>query len=135
MVKKRTLLLIAALVWMIAGLNIVRIGFIEYIGYLKIMNFIFSAGVFIVFWVFVFKKLVNKHTKRIKNFDSEKQYFWRFFDLKSFLIMAFMITFGLSIRAFNLMPQVFIAVFYTGLGLALTLAGFKFSVSYIPFDI
>lgn len=56
MVKKRTLLLIAALVWMIAGLNIVRIGFIEYIGYLKIMNFIFSAGVFIVFWVFVFKK-------------------------------------------------------------------------------
>lgn len=75
MVKKRTLLLIAALVWMIAGLNIVRIGFIEYIGYLKIMNFIFSAGVFIVFWVFVFKKLVNKHTKRIKNFDSEKQYF------------------------------------------------------------
>lgn len=79
MVKKRTLLLIAALVWMIAGLNIVRIGFIEYIGYLKIMNFIFSAGIFIVFWVFVFKKLVNKHTKRIKNFDSEKQYFWRFF--------------------------------------------------------
>ena len=71
MVKKRTLLLIAALVWMIAGLNIVRIGFIEYIGYLKIMNFIFSAGIFIVFWVFVFKKLVNKHTKRIKNFDSE----------------------------------------------------------------
>ena len=122
LVKKRTLLLIAALVWMIAGLNIVRIGFIEYIGYLKIMNFIFSAGIFIVFWVFVFKKLVNKH-------------FWRFFDLKSFLIMAFMITFGLSIRAFNLMPQVFIAVFYTGLGLALTLAGFKFSVSYIQFDI
>lgn len=81
------------------------------------------------------KKLVNKHTKRIKNFDSEKQYFWRFFDLKSFLIMAFMIAFGLSIRAFNLMPQVFIAVFYTGLGLALTLAGFKFSVSYIQFDI
>lgn len=78
MVKKRTLLLIAALVWMIAGLNIVRIGFIEYIGYLKIMNFIFSAGVFIVFWVFVFKKLVNKHTKRIKNFDSEKQYFGDF---------------------------------------------------------
>ena len=66
MVKKRTLLLIAALVWMIAGLNIVRIGFIEYIGYLKIMNFIFSAGVFIVFWVFVFKKLVNKHTKELK---------------------------------------------------------------------
>ena len=65
LVKKRTLLLIAALVWMIAGLNIVRIGFIEYIGYLKIMNFIFSAGIFIVFWVFVFKKLVNKHTKRI----------------------------------------------------------------------
>lgn len=55
--------------------------------------------------------------------------------MKSFLIMAFMITFGLSIRAFNLMPQVFIAVFYTGLGLALTLAGFKFSVSYIQFDI
>ena len=51
---------------MIAGLNIVRIGFIEYIGYLKIMNFIFSAGVFIVFWVFVFKKLVKSIQKELK---------------------------------------------------------------------
>ena len=82
MVKKRTLLLIAALVWMIAGLNIVRIGFIEYIGYLKIMNFIFSAGVFIVFWVFVFKKLANRSTKRIKHFHCAKQYLWRFFGLQ-----------------------------------------------------
>lgn len=56
MVKKRTLLLIAALVWMIAGLNIVRIGFIEYIGYLKIMNFnIFSRSIYCVLGVCIQK--------------------------------------------------------------------------------
>ena len=133
MVRNRTLLLIAGIVWMIAGFNVVRIGFIAYVGNLSIFNLLCSSVIFAIFWFMIFSRLVNKHTKRIKEYTTEKQYFWNFFDLKSFFIMAFMIAFGIIIRVFKLMPDVFIAVFYTGLGLALTLAGIKFSVNYIQY--
>lgn len=135
MVRKRTLLLIAGIVWLIAGFNVVRIGFMAYIDYLNIFNLLCSAVIFAIFWFMVFRRLVIKHTVRIKQYTTEKQYFWNFFDLKSFCIMAFMMTFGIVIRVYNLMPDVFIAVFYTGLGLALALAGFHFGINYIRYDI
>ena len=79
----------------------------------------------------VFYKLTNKHTIRIQGYEEEKQLFYKFFDLKSFLIMAFMISFGIIIRSFHLLPERFIAVFYTGLGAALFMAGVLFGRNYI----
>lgn len=45
---------------------------------------------------------------------------------KSFLIMVFMIAFGIGLRASGLAPEGFIAVFYTGLGASLLTAGLRF---------
>ena len=135
MVKNRTLLLLASIVWLIAGFNVVKIGFTSYVDNVTIINLVLSAIIFSLFWFKVFNKLVDKHTVRIKSYTTEKQYFWNFFDLKSFIIMAFMMTFGILIRVFNLMPEVFIAVFYSGLGTALFLAGIKFGMNYIKYDI
>lgn len=72
-----------------------------------------------------------KVKKRIHEFEEELQLFYKFFDLKSFLIMAFMISFGIIIRKFRLLPDRFIAVFYTGLGAALFMAGVLFTWNYI----
>ena len=52
------------------------------------------------------------------------------FDGKSFLIMVFMIAFGIGLRASGLAPEGFIAVFYTGLGASLLLAGALFGRNY-----
>ena len=49
-----------------------------------------------------------------------------FFDLKAYLIMAFMMGGGIWLRASGLLPNAFIAVFYTGLGYALAVAGIVF---------
>lgn len=81
----------------------------------------------------VFNRLVNKHTARIKAYQEEKRYFWNFFDLKSFIIMAIMMTGGILIRKYQLLDMNFIAFFYTGLGGALSLAGAKFMLNYIKF--
>ena len=132
-IKKRTLLLLAAIVWMIAGFNILRIGIETYAAYKSVINFILSLLVFLFFWFMIFYKLTVKHTDRIQNYQEERQFFLNFFDLKSFLIMAFMITFGITIRTFHLLPDRFIAVFYTGLGAALFLAGITFGRNYIFF--
>ncbi|MDO4280095.1 MAG: hypothetical protein Q4C56_00540 [Peptococcaceae bacterium] len=130
MVRNRTLLLLASIVWLMAGFNIVRIGFGAYADYLSVFDIGCSLVIFVLFWQ-MFSKLVNKHTRRISSMDDEKQYFWRFFDLKSFCIMAIMMGGGITIRTAHLLPDVCIAVFYSGLGVALFLAGVKFAVKYV----
>lgn len=130
MVKNTTLLLIACLVWSAAGFNILRIGIIEYPPYLSIINFLLSAAVFTVFQIFIFGRLVKKHTKRIDGYGDQKQLFLKFFDVKSFIIMAVMMTGGILLRSLHLAPPVFIAVFYTGLGASLLLAGILFGKNF-----
>lgn len=129
-VKRNTLLLIACLVWTAAGVNILRIGIIEYPPYISVINFLLSAAVFTVFQIFIFGRLVKKHTKRIDGYGDEKQLFIKFFDVKSFIIMAFMMTGGILLRSLHIAPPVFIAVFYTGLGASLLLAGLLFGKNF-----
>lgn len=134
MIKNKYLLLIAAIVWLIAGFNVLKIGVETYINYVTVINLLLSLAVFLVFWIMVFSKLVKKHTLRISSYESEKQWFYLFFDLKSFIIMAIMMTIGIVIRYYALLPDVFIAVFYTGLGSALALAGILFMVNFMRFE-
>lgn len=133
-VNKHTLLLIACFVWGIAGFNVLRIGILAYPGNIKVINIILSIIVFAVFQYFVFGKLVNRHTKRIRDYEEERQFFLKFFDVKSFIIMAFMITVGVCLRVFNLVPERFIAFFYTGLGASLFLSGVLFGTNYLRKD-
>lgn len=128
-VQKNTLLLIACLVWGTAGFNILKIGLLAYQNYLQPLNYALSLVVFAIFQFLIFGKLVKKHTQRILAYK-EKQFFLKFFDVKSFIIMAFMMTFGIVLRATNIAPEQFIAVFYTGLGSALFLAGLLFGYQF-----
>lgn len=129
-VSKNTLLLIACLVWGLAGFNILKIGVNAYSNFLSPINFALSLAVFVIFQVFIFGKLVKKHVSRINAYKENKQFFLNFFDVKSFIIMAFMMTFGIVLRATNIAPERFIAVFYTGLGSALALAGLLFGYHF-----
>ena len=126
-VRNRTLLLLASIVWLVAGINIVRIGLEAYgAGHLSLINAGLSVVIGIVFWTFVFGKLVSKHSDRIEAYGDERRFFLSFFDVPSFIIMAIMMTGGISIRSFSLAPEPFIAVFYTGLGASLLTAGLRF---------
>lgn len=129
-VKRSTLLLLACLVWSTAGFNILRIGLTVYPAYVSVWNVALSVLVFVVFQKFVFGKLVRKHTARIHAYPEERHFFLKFFDRKAFVIMAIMMTGGIGLRASGWAPDVFIAVFYTGLGAALLLAGFLFGRNY-----
>ena len=123
-VRRRTLLWIAALVWAAGGANIARIGILAYAGNVTGLRLLGSAAVFVIFQWMVFGKLVRKHTRRIVGYGQTPQWFFRFFDAKSFVIMAVMMTGGILLR--NVAPKQWIAVFYTGLGLSLLLAGLLF---------
>ena len=101
-----------------------------YPAYLTLWNTLLSVLVFAVFQQAVFGKLVKKHTARIGAYPDEWLFFLRFFDRKSFVIMAVMMTGGIGLRASGLAPEAFIAVFYTGLGASLLLAGLRFGQNY-----
>lgn len=68
-VKKNTLLLLACLVWTAAGVNILRIGLLAYPAYVSPVNLLFSVLVFAVFQIFIFGRLVRKHTGRITAYE------------------------------------------------------------------
>ena len=129
-VKRNTLLLLACLVWSGAGSNILRIGLASYGAYVSITNLLLSGVVFLLFQKFVFGRLVRKHTARIASYWEERQFFMKFFDTKAFVIMAVMMTGGITLRFSGWAPEVFIAVFYTGLGASLLLAGVLFGRNY-----
>ena len=129
-VKRNTLLLLACLIWSAAGFNILRIGLMAYPAYRAGINYLLSALVFVVFQVFIFGKLVKKHTARIGAYEEEFHFFLKFFDKKSFAIMAVMMTGGLWLRSSGLAPERFIAFFYTGLGASLLLAGLLFGRNF-----
>ena len=127
---KRNTLLLACLVWSAAGFNILRIGLMSYSAYRTVLNGLLSILVFGVFQKFIFGRLVKKHTARIASYEEERHFFLKFFDGKSFAIMAVMMTGGIGLRVGGLAPERFIAVFYTGLGAALLLAGLLFGRNF-----
>lgn len=133
-VKKRTLLAVAGCVWLIAGGNVARLGILSYMGlvHIRAIHILLSVAVFCAFGLMFFKMSL-KHTKRIKGYGEAFRPIWHFFDLKSYIIMAVMMGGGIWLSASGLVPDVFIAVFYTGLGCALELAGILFWVMFLRF--
>lgn len=130
LVKKETLLFFAGVVWTIAGINILRIGILSYLSYLTWRNLCVSFAVFLVFQMGIFGRLVQKHTKRICAYVEERKRWFYFFDRKSFLIMAVMMSAGIYFRMCGYVPIEWIAVFYSGLGTALCMAGISFVIQY-----
>ena len=132
-VKKRTLLLIAGIVWLMAGFNVARLGVLSYAVIEKRWYlYVLSAVVFVLFGRMFFK-MSKKHTKRIIGYE-EYRPFWHFFDVKAYLMMACMMSGGIGFRAVGIFPDIFVAFFYSGLGCALALAGVLFAKNYLCYD-
>ncbi len=74
------------------------------------------------------------HVKKLKGYKEKFRPVWHFFDIKGYCIMAVMMGGGIWLRSSGLLPDIFIAVFYTGLGCALALAGILFWIVYVRYQ-
>lgn len=126
-VTQHTLLITAGAIWLLAGVNILRVGLTCWINDTQYWLFkICEASlIFLLFFGIIFHKLYKKHTFRISQ-KKGKHCPFSFFDIKGWIVMIFMITVGLAARVYHLLPDSFIAVFYTGLSLALIGTGLRF---------
>ena len=93
-VNRQILLIIAGTVWIIAGGNILRIGIVTWMN--NSHDWMFKIGeatiVFLLFFVLIFKRLYYKHTRRIEQKKETRNCPFSFFDVKSWIIMIFMIS-------------------------------------------
>ena len=135
-VSKRILLFITGLVWGFAGFRVFTLGFGDVMSHHGnlIITIIFAAVIFFMFFKFIFSKMFKKHTTRIVNSKLDKHCVFSFFDFKSYLIMGFMIFFGISVRNLGIFNPVYLGDFYMGLGAALFMAGVYFFVGFFTFD-
>ena len=127
-IPKNQLMLIAGLVWCAAGAMVCVIGLPLEFG-LAPTNLILlplAVGIFAAFYVFVFSRLVRKHTGRIRARAEDRLPFWHFFNASSWAVMAVMMGGGMALRLSHLVPDWIIAFFYSGLGVALFLCGIRF---------
>ena len=127
-IKKNQLIAVAGVVWLLAGLNVAVLGVRAAIGMrggAAIVLGAIAGGAVAAFCGFhsMFSKLVKKNSQRIYKLEGERHNPFRFFDRRGYIMMAIMMSMGIGMRAAGFFPEWFIAFFYTGLGLALSLAG------------
>ena len=130
-IKTERLVVVAGIVWAIAGINIFKLGIDAYTSTewqlpVFVALLVGTIAVFTMFHLRVFNKMVGKHVNRIRSYPDAKTNVFKFFDAKGYLIMAVMMGGGISLRMSGLVPAWFIAFFYTGIGFALAIAGVSF---------
>jgi hypothetical protein len=125
---KNHLVLVAGLVWCAAGAMVCMVGLpLELtLAPSHLILVPLALLIFVTFYVFVFSKLVRKHTGRIREQTEARLPAWQFFNASSWVVMAVMMGGGMALRLGHVMPDWMIAFFYTGLGIALFLCGVRF---------
>lgn len=127
-IRRDNLMIIAGIVWMFAGSNVALVGITAYQNYSGWVLAALIAGSIIVASLFhgLFGRIVRKQVTRIRSYSQERVSVHRFFDRRGYIMMLAMSTFGVILRALNLVPGWFVASFYTGLGFSLAFAGLGF---------
>lgn len=122
--KTKSLTLIAGTIWLLAGFNVCRIGVVSWMD-LETTSVLMVVGSIVTLLLFstMFVKMLFKNVRRIRRIEVDKRRLWHMMPVKSYTIMAFMITFGILLRNCPAIPSAFIASFYVGLGSALMVAG------------
>jgi hypothetical protein len=128
LVSKNQLMLIAGLVWCAAGAMVSLVGLPLELRLESAYPVLLPLAVliFLTFYLFVFSRLVRKHTNRIRARPEDRLPFWHFFNASSWAVMAVMMGGGMALRLSHLVPDWAIAFFYSGLGVALFICGLRF---------
>jgi len=134
---KNQLMLIAGLVWCAAGAMVLMVGLpLEFrLAPEHLVLVPLAVVIFLAFYVFVFSRLVRKHTGRIRARAEDRLPFWNFFNASSWAVMAVMMGGGMALRFSHVMPDWMIAFFYSGLGVALFLCGVRFLGVFVRKDV
>jgi hypothetical protein len=127
-VPRRTLLFLAALVWTFAGVMLMVKGYqmLDASSDLLWMKLVVVLAAGILFYLKVFSKLSMKHTLRILNLKEANPCMFSFFNFRSYLIMVFMISMGVTLRTTGWIPFGTLSFLYLLMSVPLFLSSIRF---------
>lgn len=131
-VQKRTLLLIAGCAWSIAGGILILRSLIHLIGVNHLLAMELGIGIVFgtFFYLLLFARISKKHLTRINLIEIDNPCFFSFFNFRSYLLMAIMISGGITLRLSGLVNQEIIYTFFLCMGIPLLVSAWRFFYSY-----
>jgi hypothetical protein len=127
-IPRRYLMFVATFVWLFAGgmLLYKGVSFLDYTQSFLILKLIISAVLGLMFFMLLFSKIAAKHVSRILNIKYEKPCLFSFFNWKSYFMMGSMITLGVLLRVFKIVPIQQLSFLYLVMGIPLLISAFTF---------
>jgi hypothetical protein len=131
-VQKRTLLLIAGCAWSIAGGILISRSLIHLIGVNHLLTMELGIGIVFgsFFYLLLFARISKKHITRINLIEIDNPCFFSFFNFRSYLLMAIMISGGITLRLSGLVNPEIIYTFFLCMGIPLLVSAWRFFYSY-----
>ena len=136
-VSKRILLFEAALVWTFAGAMLLYRGssMLEASSGFSWINILMCMCCGLLFFILVFSKISRKHVDRITTLFGDRHLFFEFFNFRSYMMMAGMITMGVLLRTTLIIPLSSLSLAYITMGIPLLFSSFRFYhhwFNYLP---
>lgn len=127
-IPRRYLLFVAGVVWTFAGGMLLYKGISLFRMYrdflwLKIAVSIIAGG---LFYLLLFSKISFKHAWRIINLKNENPCFFAFFNIRSYIMMAVMISSGVILRKTGVVSPEYLSVLDVTMGIPLFLSALRF---------
>jgi hypothetical protein len=127
-VPKRALLFVAAAVWTFAGSMLLYKGFkmMGATGQALALELILSLIAGIIFYWTMFAKISFKHTHRILNLKEAYPCLFSFFNIRSYFLMALMISMGITLRMTGWVTPAHLSYLYFTMSVPLLLSSIRF---------
>jgi quinol-cytochrome oxidoreductase complex cytochrome b subunit len=127
-VNRRTLLLVAGCAWTIAGGILISRALLELwsIHHYLWLELLIGIVLGSVFYLILFARISKKHITRITLITLDNPCFFSFFNLRSYIMMAVMITTGILLRKLNIINHEILYTFYLTMGVPLLVSAIRF---------
>jgi len=131
-VRRRTLLLIAGCAWSIAGGILISrsLVFLINVNHNLFIEILIGIILGVFFYILLFARISKKHITRITLIKIDNPCFFSFFNFRSYLLMAIMISGGISLRLSGWVNQEIIYTFFLCMGIPLLVSAWRFFYSY-----
>jgi hypothetical protein len=134
-VPKPVLIALGAALWGFAAYRILKMGFIfiEKHALYHWLNYLIGLAGFIPFFMLVFRKVSLRYINRIKNLPQNRPCMFAFFDVRGYIMMSFMITIGILVSHWKVIPELYKGTFFISLGLSLLASSIFYIIEGVQF--
>ena len=134
-VPNPVLIALGAALWGFAAYRILKMGFIfiEKHALYHWLNYLIGLAGFIPFFMLVFRKVSLRYINRIKNLPQNRPCMFAFFDVRGYIMMSFMITIGILVSHWKVIPELYKGTFFISLGLSLLASSIFYIIEGVQF--